>query len=324
MVVKLTESASRLKCLSIIIIITTILIICYKINVTIERPHPRLLERSQLALRGALGYSLRSTNEDLFRYIFKPARSFFRGFALRKLRSIPKPLIISPLYKDDSNYYFIIRIFGKAIYYTDGIVHALISLGERTLYGSKIHVNSIDLINEIGNKVVNIYDGKVNDFNIQEYIIKDDDIKEFAKHMVKSNSIIVDLNFITPLSILRNGKNVIEDDSLNLADIVAYAARRRSLLSYFYLNNKMYYTPDYVNQLKEWCNNNSSVIERKFIPINISIKGKRGFYKGNITFNINNDNTLAIDVVDLLKFSEFVGIGKSSAFGMGQYKLSIK
>lgn len=302
------------------------MIICYRVNITLDRVYARLLERSQLAIRGALGYSLKDVNGELFKYVFKPRRSMFRGFALRKLSGMPKPLVVSPLYKEDNNYYFKVRIFGKAVYYKTDILNALIALERRLLYDSKIRVNYIDIINELGNKVVNVYDGKINYYDIEEYIIKDTDIRAYAESLVGNinNSILrLAVDFITPVLIIRNGENVIKDNTLNLADIVVYAARRRSLLSYLYLNNRMYYTPEFITHLKEWCYNNSSILTQRFTPSGISIKGKRVFYKGNIVFNINNDKNKVIDIIDLLKFSEFVGIGKSSAFGMGQYKISI-
>lgn len=51
------------------------------------------------------------------------------------------------------------------------------------------------------------------------------------------------------------------------------------------------------------------------------VKKSRGFCLGEMTFKIFNEDRLK-EVLELLKFGEYFGVGEMTSFGMGQYCLS--
>ncbi|MCS6768190.1 MAG: CRISPR system precrRNA processing endoribonuclease RAMP protein Cas6 [Candidatus Nitrosocaldus sp.] len=113
---------------------------------------------------------------------------------------------------------------------------------------------------------------------------------------------------------------------VRLSDIVAYAARRRSLLEYFYGTNRMYYTAEEVKRLMEFVDTNAVIHKAEFKEVDITIKDKRGFCKGHIEFSFADVNAVESmsKVIELLTFAMFSGIGKMTVFGMGQLKISLK
>lgn len=289
----------------------------------------RLISVAQIAIRGALGYSIMDVSRELYYYVFKPKRGRFRGIMLRKLHEIPKSYIITPISIIDNNTIrFGLRILGNAIYYEEQLVNALIRLEGRNLYN--IHIDSvekIECINEIGGFTSIIYDKGTGLFRASDIrlAVSDKDIKDAAlkySMIVSNRGHRLIITTVTPLLLLRNGINVVKENKVKLSDIVAYAARRRSLLEYFYGSRRLYYTPEDVKSMMEFIDSNTQIHRSAFEEVDIKVKDKRGFCRGLIEFSFTYRDNYIARIIELLMFVRFIGIGKMTVFGFGQLALS--
>ncbi|GBC75270.1 hypothetical protein HRbin06_00587 [archaeon HR06] len=299
------------------------MIVCYNLTSSIsEYPDKSLLTKFTIYLRGALGYCIKDVNKELYYYCFKPKRSKFRGYLLKKLRYIPKPIIITPpiIFNDKIN--FKVRVFGSLIYYEKDIIDALSKLSERDLHGVKLRILSIEYLNEMFNISSKIFNGKYERKDSKKFVITDKDIKDFSKKIINMSKDYIEFSIEskTPIMIVKDGINVIEKRCLNLSNLIAYGCRRRSLLSYFY-GKGLYYTAEEVNSMIDYANKNSEVLRFESKESDIKLKGRKGFYYVNVSFKVKIDDSIAVKIIELLKFCEFMGIGKMVSFGMGQYEL---
>lgn len=288
----------------------------YSIKCDITNYDKRSIDNFTLLLRGALGYSIKEVSDELFRFVFKPKRRMFKDYMLRKLRSIPKPITITPpIIYPYNKIEFSIILFGNTIYYEDYIIEAIIGLEKRSIGALKVKVDSISACNTFDSIRLELYNkGIKSKYNAKECIISDEQIYDYSKKVADICKQLR-LEFITPTLIISN------DDRLKASTIIKYAMRRRTLLNYFY-GNGFYYISDKVLEVADWVDNNTD-IELKLVNINRVLKGMRGFFIGSISLSFTNKSDEMVYAIDALKFSEFMGIGKATAFGMGRYVMSI-
>lgn len=289
----------------------------------------KLVSLAQIAIRGALGYSIMDVSRELYYYVFKPKRGRFRGIMLRKLHEIPKPYIITPLSVIDGNTIrFGLRILGNAIYYERQLADALARLEGRHLYNIPIEsVERIECINEMRRLVTTIYDKSTGEFSSSDIIfaVSDKDIRDAAlkySRIVGENGYRVIITTVTPMLLLRNGINILKENRVKLSDIVAYAARRRSLLEYFYGSRRLYYTPEDVKSMMEFVDNNTKIHRSAFEEVDIKVKDKKGFCNGSIEFSFTTNDDRITKIIELLMLGRFIGVGKMTVFGFGQLTLS--
>ncbi|MEM3028398.1 MAG: CRISPR system precrRNA processing endoribonuclease RAMP protein Cas6 [Candidatus Bathyarchaeia archaeon] len=293
-------------------------------------------------LRGAFGYALKdvccrrkdqracamlhcdSVFDCPFPFIFKPMRAIFHGRPmLRKLRYVPRPFIFTPLLSRREFLSFCLRIFGTAIKYETDIIRALAGLKNRSFYKGKVRlkIREIAIVKDLMGFRATLYssDGYFAKYPLETGILHDGEIEDWAKRNVciLGRGGGITLEFLTPVSFPRmdEGKGCIAP-----SDLVRYGARRRSLLNYFY-KGRFFYDADEVMELMKWTDSRAEVIDQRLRPIPMAVKGRTGFYEGRISFRLAEDGEMAWKVLDLLKFGEYMGIGKMTAFGFGQYSL---
>ncbi|MEM4400105.1 MAG: CRISPR system precrRNA processing endoribonuclease RAMP protein Cas6 [Candidatus Nitrosocaldus sp.] len=297
----------------------------------------RFLSTAQIAIRGALGYCIMEVSKELYYYAFKPRRERFRGIMLRRLSKVPKPYIITPITLTDiDTIRFGVRILGNVIYYEEQLVNALARLEGRSLYNVQVKsVEEITCTKEISRLTLILYDKSRGVFRSSDMslAVTDQDIHNMAMehlNMIRRNgkdnnsTLKLTISTLTPILLLRDGLNILRENKLKLSDIVAYTARRRSLIEYFYGSRRLYYTAEEVKELMEFVDTNTMIHNIKVEEVDIRIKDKRGFCKGFIEFSFTNkDEEHIIKVIELLILAGFIGIGKMTTFGFGQLALSL-
>jgi hypothetical protein len=305
---------------------------------------PKFFHRFTIYLRGAFGYALKSSscrfNPDTpclkcklkfscpFILIFKPPRKLFHGrFLMQKIKYVPRPYVFTPALKINTDKLcFYLRIYGGILHFEPIIIRAIKGLEERSfLNGSiKLKVERIEAVNELKELNLTLFTDEKGfiESSTEKAVILSEDIKSWAKEHARLPNFQLQVNLASPTKILRDGKNIFETKDVKLSDFVRYLARRRSLLSYFYLG-KIFYDVKDVRKLMKWSDENTAATIQDLKKTNISIKRSAKFYIGKILFNFKNAGTEAEEILDLMKFGEYMGVGEMTAFGMGQYNLKI-
>jgi hypothetical protein len=145
-----------------------------------------------------------------------------------------------------------------------------------------------------------------------------------ASSLISSrDSIHLTLDFLTPFLITREGEPVTAD-SIRPSDIVRYSARRLFILDSLYYSRgrelPFPLTPTTVSQLKDWADNN--------VRMTAHLSTVKGFHRrllltGKITTQIPATEQGA-KTLFLLITGQYLGLGKWTAYGMGQYQIQIE
>jgi len=116
---------------------------------------------------------------------------------------------------------------------------------------------------------------------------------------------------------------VISADELKPSDLARYSMRRTFLLDYLYYSKgraiPFRTSPSIVNRVMEWCDVNVD-ISKKLDAVQ-AFKDKSYFLEGKIKISINTNSEEANMLIFFLYVCQYIGIGKKTTYGMGQYQL---
>jgi hypothetical protein len=291
------------------------LIATYELTLSTADNKLRLHPFPTVRLRGLIGeciYRYSKTNKsDLYRRFFKPTKPFNQLKTLKKL-ILPKPYIILPpqhLYSDKLLLH--LRAFGYANQLMNEVLQALIKTD------CKIKLESAALMDELTHTRILIQEG----FKPAIFVTYRN-LMEMASSIITNHEyIILSLEFLTPFQLTREGI-AITADGLKPSDIVRYTARRLFILdSLYYSKGKELpfpLTPTTVSQLMEWADKNVQMTAQ--LSTVLGFHHNQQLLTGRIKILIPA-NELGVKTIFLLLTGQYLGIGKWTAYGMGQYKI---
>ncbi len=267
-----------------------------------------------LRLRGLIGECIyrysENNNSDLYRRFFKPTKPFNQLKILRKL-ILPKPYIILPPQHLHSEKILIqLRVFGHPNQYMNEVLKALKTTP------CKLKLESAAVVDETSHTRISIKE----DFKPTTTITYHTLMEKASKLTSNRNTIQLTLDFLTPFQLTREGKPI-PPDSIKPSDIVRYAARRLFILdSLYYSKGKALpfpLTPTTVSQHMEWADKN---IQMTAQLSTIKFYHNQQLLTGKITAQIPA-NEQGVKTLFLTLTSHYIGIGKWTAYGMGQYHI---
>lgn len=280
-------------------------------------------------IRGALGYCLKEEskerNVDLIRLMFKPDRKTLRkDFILRKLKHPPPPFIILPLKIIGSNLVEVgLRFYGRLGLAPDLIVSVMKRFEERVFPGDvRFSVEEVYSIDDLKNISVKHFSNQ-GLMDVKPYVTTLEDVDSWARENSTKDLKEVRIRFLTPFKLMKNGKPI-SIEELKPSDLVRYIIRRAFLLEYLYNGRVLpWMNPSYVNLLKEEADR-GILLEKRLKGSNIKVEDEAGFLEGNIILVFRESverDMFKHEFLRCLKIGELVGIGKSTSYGLGQYKL---
>jgi len=268
-----------------------------------------------LRLRGLIGECIyrysKTNNSGLYRRFFKPIKPLNQLKILKRL-ILPKPYIILPpqhLYSEKLLIH--LRVFGHPNQHMNEVLKALKTTG------CKLKLESAAVMDESSHTRITLKE----DFRPAAYITYKT-LMEKASNLASSHENVgLILDFLTPFQLTQEGKPILAD-SIKPADIVRYAARRLFILDSLYYSKgrelPFPLTPTTVSQFIDWADKN--------IQMKARLSAVKGFYHhqhlltGRITIQIPAKEH-GPKIIFLLLTSQYLGIGKWTAYGMGQYQI---
>jgi CRISPR/Cas system endoribonuclease Cas6 (RAMP superfamily) len=270
-----------------------------------------------LRLRGLIGECIyrysKANNSDLYHKFFKPTKPSNQLKILRRL-ILPKPYIILPPQHLHSNKLLIhLRVFGYPNQHIHEVLQAL------TTTPCKIKLEAATVVDEALHTRIALQEGSRPTTYTSYRTLMEKASSTISKH----EKTRLTLEFLTPFQLTREGKPITAEN-IKPSDIVRYASRRLFILDTLYYSKgrelPFPLTPTTVSQLMEWADKN--------IQITVQLSTVKGFYHdqhlltGKITTQIPAHEQ-GEKTIFLLLTSQYLGIGKWTAYGMGQYTIRI-
>jgi hypothetical protein len=293
------------------------LIATYELTTSTTDKRLKLHPFPTLSLRGLLGECIyrysRSSGSDLYRRFFKPTRPPNQLKTLRRL-VLPKPYVILPPQQLHSERLLMrLRVFGHPNHYMGEVLRAL------STAPCRLRLESAAVVDESSQIRIALTDGSRPAIHTTLHSLMDR-----ASSLISSrDSIHLTLDFLTPFLITREGEPVTAD-RIRPSDIVRYSARRLFILDSLYYSRgrelPFPLTPATVSQLKDWADNN--------VRMTAHLSTVKGFHRrplltGKITTQIPATEQGA-KTLFLLLTGQYLGLGKWTAYGMGQYQIQIE
>ncbi|MCS7145839.1 MAG: CRISPR system precrRNA processing endoribonuclease RAMP protein Cas6 [Aigarchaeota archaeon] len=152
-----------------------------------------------------------------------------------------------------------------------------------------------------------------------------DQILEHVRTILANRRLVeCTIEFLTPFRFTRDGRDV-TTRNLRPSDLVRYAARRVFILDYLYYSAgralPFRMTPDLVSRLKDWADSTVKT-ENSLAEVHIRLKEGKNYLVGKIRLEVPVAGGEPLVVFFLLKLCEYLGLGKYTTYGMGQYTLS--
>lgn len=281
------------------------------------------------SLRGALGYCVleesRVRGANYVKLFFKPDRRILRGrLMLRKLKHPPPPFTIPPPRLVGGGLLEIgLRIYGRVGLET-GLVMSLFKRleGRRLLGNLRLGLEEVVCVNEVDGEVVRMYEGGETLSEKREKIpvMTLEDIEGWVGKVMGGRLNELEIIFLTPFKLLRDGKPVVGED-LMPSDLIRYILRRYFILEYLYSGRKpVWLTPSYVSALKDWADENI-IVDKHLREAKISVEGSGGFLEGYMKL-VFTETARIREVLSCLKIGELIALGKNTSYGCGHYKVA--
>jgi hypothetical protein len=291
------------------------LIITYELAVSTTDNKLGLHPFPTVRLRGLIGECIyrysKTSKSDLYRKFFKPTKPFNQLKTLRKL-ILPKPYIILPpqhLYSD--KLLLRLRVFGYPNQLMSEVLQAL------TNTDCKIKLESAAMVDELTHARIPIQEG----FRVAAYIAYSTLMERASSIISIHEDVSLTFEFLTPFQLTREGVPITAD-GLKPSDIVRYAARRLFILDSLYYSKgrelPFPLTPATVSQLMEWADKN--------IQLTAQLSTVKGFYRdqelltGRVAMRVPAKEG-GVKTLFLLLTGQYLGVGKWTAYGMGQYRI---
>jgi hypothetical protein len=293
------------------------LIITYELAVSTTDNKLGLHPFPTVRLRGLIGECIyrysKTCKSDLYRRFFKPTKPFNQLKTLRKL-ILPKPYIILPpqhLYSDKLLLH--LRVFGYPNQLMSEVLQAL------TNTDCKLKLESAAMVDELTHTRIPVQEG----FRPAAYIAYRT-LMERASSMISIHEdVSLTFEFLTPFQLTREGVPITAD-GLKPSDIVRYAARRLFILDSLYYSKgrelPFPLTPTTVSQLMGWADKN--------IQLTAQLSTVKGFYRdqqlltGRVAMRVPAKEG-GVKILFLLPTGQYLGVGKWTAYGMGQYRIHV-
>ena len=288
------------------------MIITYELIISTTDKKLMLHPFPTIRLRGLIGECIykysKTNNTDLYRKFFKPTRPLNQLKILKRL-ILPKPYIILPPQRLHSEKILIhLRVFGHPNQYMNEVLKAL------TTTPCKLKLESATIVDEASQTRV-VVNG---DLKLTTYTTYHTLMEKASKLASNKDNIRLTLDFLTPFQLTRDGKPI-PPDSIKPSDIVRYAARRLFILdSLYYSKGKAIpfpLTPTTVSQLMEWADKRIQLMAKLST---VKFHHNQHLLTGRITTQIPADER-GVKTLFLLLTNQYLGIGKWTAYGMGQY-----